>query len=119
MKRLIAITFTLLILVGCSKEKTEVVKMGHKDSNLLEIQNFSDSKRPKNIILAIADGAGLNHITVSRLAIGGPDHKLYIDQLPISGTSTTHAYENLITDSAAAATAPARSDARAARQKAW
>ena len=105
MKRLIAITFTLLILVGCSKEKTEVVKMGNKDSNLLEIQNFSDSKRPKNIILAIADGAGLNHITVSRLAIGGPDHKLYIDQLPISGTSTTHAYENLITDSAAAATA--------------
>ena len=63
MKRLIAITFTLLILVGCSKEKTEVVKMGNKDSNLLEIQNFSDSKRPKNIILAIADGAGLNHIT--------------------------------------------------------
>ena len=105
MKQLIAIIFTLLILIGCSNQKTEVVKMGNKDSNLLEIQNFSDSKKPKNIILAIADGAGLNHITVSRLAIGGPDHKLYIDQLPINGTSTTHAYENLITDSAAAATA--------------
>ena len=97
--------FTLLLLIGCSNQKTEVVKMGHKDSDLLEIQNFSDTKKAKNIILAIADGAGLNHITVSRLAIGGPNHKLYIDQLPINGTSTTHAYENLITDSAAAATA--------------
>ena len=105
MKNVAAIIFTLLVLIACSKEKTETVKMGNKDSNLLEIINFSESTKPKNIILAIADGAGLNHITVSRLAIGGPDHKLYIDQLPVAGTSSTHAYENLITDSAAAATA--------------
>ena len=105
MKNIAAIIFTLLVLIACSKEKTETVKMGNKDSNLLEIKNFSESTKPKNIILAIADGAGLNHITVSRLAIGGPDHKLYIDQLPVAGTSSTHAYENLITDSAAAATA--------------
>ena len=105
MKNIAVIIFTLLLLIACSKEKTETVKMGNKDSNLLEIKNFSESTRPKNIILAIADGAGLNHITVSRLAIGGPDHKLYIDQLPVAGTSSTHAYENLITDSAAAATA--------------
>ena len=105
MKNIAAIIFTLLALIACSKEKTETVKMGNKDSNLLEIKNFSESKKPKNIILAIADGAGLNQITVSRLAIGGPDHKLYIDQLPVAGTSSIHAYENLITDSAAAATA--------------
>ena len=105
MKNIAAIIFTLLVLIACSKEKTETVKMGNKDSNLLEIKNFSESTKPKNIILAIADGAGLNQITVSRLAIGGPDHKLYIDQLPVAGTSSTHAYENLITDSAAAATA--------------
>ena len=76
MRQLIVIIFTFLILIGCSNQKTEVVKMGNKDSDLLEIQNFSDTKKPKNIILAIADGAGLNHITVSRLAIGGPNHKL-------------------------------------------
>ena len=105
MKNIAAIIFTLLVLIACSKEKTETVKMGNKDSNLLEIKNFSESAKPKNIILAIADGAGLNQITVSRLAIGGPDHKLYIDQLPVAGTSSIHAYENLITDSAAAATA--------------
>ena len=105
MKNIAAIIFTLLVLIACSKEKTEIVKMGGKDSNLLEIKNFSQSTKPKNIILAIADGAGLNHITVSRLAIGGPNHKLYIDQLPVAGNSSTHAYENLITDSAAAATA--------------
>ena len=72
MKNIAAIIFTLLVLIACSKEKTETVKMGNKDSNLLEIKNFSESTKPKNIILAIADGAGLNHITVSRLAIGGP-----------------------------------------------
>ena len=105
MKNIAAIIFTLLVLIACSKEKTETVKMGSKDSNLLEIKNFSESAKPKNIILAIADGAGLNHITVSRLAIGGQDYKLYIDQLPVAGISSTHAYENLITDSAAAATA--------------
>ena len=105
MKNVAAIIFTLLVLIACSKEKTETVKMGSKDSNLLEIKNFSESAKPKNIILAIADGSGLNHITVSRLAIGGPDYKLYIDQLPVAGISSTHAYENLITDSAAAATA--------------
>ena len=105
MKKVTAIIFTLLALIACSKEKTETVKMDTKDSNLLEIKNFSQSTKPKNIILAIGDGAGLNHITASRLAIGGPNHKLYIDQLPFVGTSSTHAYENLITDSAAAATA--------------
>ena len=105
MKNIAAIIFTLLVLIACSKEKTETVKMGSKDSNLLEIKNFSESAKPKNIILAIADGSGLNHITVSRLAIGGQDYKLYIDQLPVAGISSTHAYENLITDSAAAATA--------------
>ena len=105
MKNIAAIIFTLLVLIACSKEKTEIVKMGIKESNLLEIKNFSESAKPKNIILAIADGSGLNHITVSRLAIGGPDYKLYIDQLPVAGISSTHAYENLITDSAAAATA--------------
>ena len=105
MKSFLAITFTLFILIGCSKEKIETVMMGNLDSDLLELEDFSDSQKPKNIILAIADGAGPNHITVSRLAVGGADHKLYIDQLPINGTSTTHAYDNLITDSAAASTA--------------
>ena len=75
MKNIAAIIFTLLVLIACSKEKTETVKMGSKDSNLLEIKNFSESAKPKNIILAIADGSGLNHITVSRLAIGGTGHR--------------------------------------------
>ena len=73
MKKVTAIIFTLLILIACSNEKTETVMMGSKDSELLEIKNFSESTKPKNIILAVADGAGLNHITVTRLAIGGPD----------------------------------------------
>ena len=42
MKNIAAIIFTLLVLIACSKEKTETVMMGSKDSELLEIKNFSD-----------------------------------------------------------------------------
>ena len=53
----------------------------------------------------VGDGTGLNQITASRLAIGGPDHKLSIDQLPHQGISLTHSFDDIYTDSAAAATA--------------
>ena len=55
MRQLIVIIFTFLILIGCSNQKTEVVKMGNKDSDLLEIQNFSDSKKPRNDFLNITE----------------------------------------------------------------
>jgi alkaline phosphatase len=42
---------------------------------------------------------------LSRIAIGGLDHRLFIDQIPYVGTSLTHSYNNAYTDSAAAATA--------------
>ena len=38
MKKVTAIIFTLLVLIACSTEKTETVKMGSKDSDLLEIE---------------------------------------------------------------------------------
>ncbi|MDA9146633.1 alkaline phosphatase [Gammaproteobacteria bacterium] len=38
------------------------------------------------------------------MAIGGLDFKLAIDQMPYTGFSLTHSYNNAYTDSAAAAT---------------
>ena len=95
----------LFFISGCDSVKTEIVKIGSMETQYLEIKDFPNSLKAKNVILAIGDGAGINQITVSRLAIGGPDHKLSIDQLPHQGMSLTHSHNNIYTDSAAAATA--------------
>ena len=95
----------LFFISGCGSVKTESIKIGSMETQYLEIKDFPESLKAKNVILAVGDGAGINQITVSRLAIGGPDHKLSIDQLPHQGISLTHSYDDIYTDSAAAATA--------------
>ena len=95
----------LFFISGCGSVKTETIKIGSMETQYLEIKDFSESIKAKNVILAVGDGTGINQITVSRLAIGGPDHKLSIDQLPHQGISLTHSYDDIYTDSAAAATA--------------
>ena len=95
----------ILVISSCNtSEKTESILIGTKETEVIEIKNFSDNLKAKNIILAIGDGVGPNQITLSRIAIGGLDHRLFIDQMPYHGTSLTHSYNNAYTDSAAAAT---------------
>ena len=96
----------ILSVTSCNfSEKTESVKIGSKETEFIEIKDFPDNLKAKNIILAIGDGVGPNQITLSRIAIGGLDFRLFIDQMPYHGTSLTHSYDNAYTDSAAAATA--------------
>lgn len=58
--------------------------------------------KPKNIILLIGDGMGLTQITAGLLANG---KTLQLEQFPITGLIRTHSARQLITDSAAGATA--------------
>ena len=100
--------FLLIVLVISScdtSKKTESISIGTKKTEFIEIKDFPNNLKAKNIILAIGDGVGPNQITLSRIAIGGLDHRLFIDQIPYLGTSLTHSYNNAYTDSAAAATA--------------
>ena len=100
--------FLLIVLVISScdtSKKTESISIGTKKTEFIEIKDFPNNLKAKNIILAIGDGVGPNQITLSRIAIGGLDHRLFIDQIPYVGTSLTHSYNNAYTDSAAAATA--------------
>ena len=94
----------ILIISACDSSNTEVIKIGSEKTEYLNIEEFPHGLKAKNIILAVGDGAGLNQVMLSRLAIGGMDHKLSIDQLPYHGISLTHSYNNIYTDSAAAAT---------------
>ena len=59
----------------------------------------------RNVILLIGDGMGLSQITVGRLRTMGITGKLSIEKMPVTGYLHTHSADNLITDSAAGATA--------------
>ena len=98
------LTIAILILSACDSSNIEVIKIGSEKTEYLNIEEFPHGLKAKNIILAVGDGTGLNQVMLSRLAIGGMDHKLSIDQLPYHGISLTHSYNNIYTDSAAAAT---------------
>jgi alkaline phosphatase len=56
---------------------------------------------PKNIILYIADGMGVAHITAGKIARGN----LNLERFSVTGMVTTHSENELVTESAAAATA--------------
>ncbi|ALJ06369.1 hypothetical protein APS56_15025 [Pseudalgibacter alginicilyticus] len=69
---------------------------------------FAADQRPKNVILLIGDGMGINQIMVTRQRFYGVDGKLFMESMPFSALINTHAALNdNITDSAAGATAMA------------
>lgn len=60
----------------------------------------------QNVILLIGDGMGINQITAARLSLeDGAYSVLNLDTMPFTGFSINFASNNLVTDSAAAATA--------------
>ena len=61
----------------------------------------------KNVILFIADGMGINQVTLTRLTYYGPDGRLHLERMPVTGLVNTHSANNLVTESAAGATAMA------------
>jgi len=67
---------------------------------LFEINAYSDSP-PKNIIILIGDGMGVNYVSASVLSIKNDPFRRFIT----SGFSVTCSADKLVTDSAAGATA--------------
>jgi alkaline phosphatase len=61
----------------------------------------SDNDYPENIILFIGDGMGVAHITAGKIARGN----INLERFSVMGLLTTHSANQLITESAAAATA--------------
>lgn len=59
-------------------------------------------QRPRNIILLIGDGMGLTQISA---ALYSNSNRLNMTRFPIVGFHKTYSYDNLVTDSAAGATA--------------
>ena len=93
MRNKIAILCLLMGLFACGTPNQQIV------SNLVIVD---DQVIAKNVILMIGDGMGLGQITAGMYANG---NRLNLEKFPIVGLQKTYAYNNLITDSAASATA--------------
>jgi len=65
----------------------------------------NDEIRPRNVILVIGDGMGIGQISTASALLHGIGGGLAIDNAPVTGLVSTHAGDELVTDSAAAATA--------------
>lgn len=100
--------FALSLITGCKNEpSTKLVERGN--SNLVEdlkdnqTHSFEKGATPKNVILVIGDGTGINQISALQYY---KDGKIHYEDFPVIGLSKTSS-TSLITDSAAAATAMA------------
>jgi alkaline phosphatase len=60
---------------------------------------------PRGVVLFMGDGMGLAHLAAARAVLVGPDGRLAIERLPVTGLIATHPAAGLVTKSDAAATA--------------
>ena len=89
------ILFLIILFCSCgSKSPTDIAGKGGEIAVPIT--------EPKNIILMIGDGMGLGQITAAMYKNNG---YLNLESFPVVGLQKTHSGDNLITDSAAAATA--------------
>ncbi|MEM6697275.1 MAG: alkaline phosphatase [Bacteroidota bacterium] len=100
MRKIAAAAFSLFLL-GCV---TSTPKEYNQPRSLSVATNSSasDIKKPKNIIFMVGDGMGLTQITAGMYING---NQLELETFPVIGLHKSYAYDNLITDSAAGATA--------------
>ncbi len=89
----IAAIWLLIGLSACGTTNQQVVA---------NLQSVDNPVLAKNVILMIGDGMGLGQITAGMYANG---NHLNLERFPIVGLQKTYSYNNLITDSAASATA--------------
>lgn len=112
MKRLLAILlFIILIFTFASCGITEPegwYTEGEITITKKQVQKIvnSDFAAPKNVILIIGDGMGINDITLAEDNVNGVyDFGLVLNQIENHGLATTHSADSQVTDSAASATA--------------
>ena len=88
----------LILLFSCTENKSKVV---YENINT-EQTTASKAPKPKNIILMIGDGMGISQISAGMIANG---NKLNLERFKKIGFHKNQSHDELITDSAAGATA--------------
>ncbi|MDA0881346.1 MAG: alkaline phosphatase, partial [Proteobacteria bacterium] len=99
------IVLGVLFLSSCNDQASleQLVPIGTQTQRAAPLER-NPSLVAKNIILFVGDGMGPNHVSLARLSIGGPSHRLSFENFPITGIVYNHSFDNLYTDSAASAT---------------
>lgn len=81
---------------------------GLGDQNLIlpgQVLTIPGDQKIKNVIVLIGDGMGFGHMELARLVEYGAQGSLHMQMLDNTAFVTTNAYDNIVTDSAAAGTA--------------
>lgn len=94
MKKLILISLVIFAGIACNPRPEQVASTPTEEVKL--------THRPKNVILMIGDGMGLTQISAALYSNG---NKLNLEQFTYTGLHKSYAANDLITDSAAGATA--------------
>jgi len=111
---LVAILSIALTIFYLDQYAPIIVEVPEKTSQRMSIEFSKEierrqlkkiEKKAKNVIILIGDGMGINQITAYKIAKGGPNYSTAFDQFPFTGLVKVHSFDNLITDSAASATA--------------
>ena len=112
MKRLLAILLSIILIftfTSCGITEPEGwYTEGEITITKKQVQKIvnTDFKTPKNVILIIGDGMGINDITLAEDNVNGVyDFGLVLNQIENHGLATTHSADSQVTDSAASATA--------------
>lgn len=92
---LTVLTVILLLLLLSASWET-------KDNAALTRPNFTSAGTAKNLIFVIGDGMGLSQISVLNFS---KQNQTNFEYFPVVGFQKTHSADNLVTDSAASATA--------------
>ena len=99
--RKICVIFSLLFIFGCypnNDSSTPIAKMATTSATSNPVRHG----KAKNVILMIGDGMGVSQITAGMIK---NNNRLNLERFPIVGLHKSHSSDNLITDSAAGATA--------------
>ncbi len=107
MKKLALLLFAFpIISYGQYTHIADSNKTSFQNTSFYDVVNYTDTKpkvtHPKNIIFLIGDGMGTAQVYAGLVANKGA---LYLRTMPSAGFSKTNSADNLITDSAAGATA--------------
>lgn len=112
MKKLLSIALTLIIILSfasCGAPQNDGwYTEGEITLTKAEVESIVNAEytTPKNVILIIGDGMGVNDIALAEKYINGVyEFGLVLNQFKNKGLSTTYCADNEITDSAAAGTA--------------
>lgn len=103
--RNLIILFAILLGYSCTQKGTAISDASSKSyspNHAMKRWLMQTGKQPKNIIFMIGDGMGITQITAGLYSNG---NKLNLEKFPVVGLHKPYAFDNLVTDSAAGATA--------------